>query len=140
MMLVEKLMRPLVFSFCRVLKEIKDGTYKPVKQNEEEATYLLKRGPEDGQIDWTDSVENIHRLIRAVSRPYPGAFGMYDGKHQVIIWKANVCENKKYVGLNGQIAEINGNEMLIVCKDGLLKVIDYENVDQVKLFVGHKLR
>lgn len=126
--------------FCRVLKEIKDGTYKPVKQNEEEATYLLKRGPEDGQIDWTDSVENIHRLIRAVSRPYPGAFGMYDGKHQVIIWKADVCENKKYVGLNGQIAEINGNEMLIVCKDGLLKVIDYENVDQVKLFVGHKLR
>ncbi len=126
--------------FCRVLKEIMDGTYKRVKQNDAEATYTLKRTPEDGKIDWNDSISDIHRLIRAVSKPYPGAFGMYDGKHQIIIWRAEMCENTKYIGINGQIAEVGNDELLIVCRDGLLKVTEYENIDNVKLYVGHKLK
>ena len=28
----------------------------------------------------------------------------------------------------------------VVCKDGLLRVTDFENVDNVKMFVGHKLK
>ncbi len=126
--------------FRRVLKQILDGTYERIKQNEEEATYTLKRTPGDGQIDWNSPIADIHRLIRAVSRPYPGAFGMYDSKHQIIIWRAEKCENTKYIGMNGQIAEISGNEMLVVCRDGLLRVTEYKNVDEVKLFVGHKLK
>ena len=126
--------------FRRVLKEIMDGTLKPQKQNESEATYLLKRSPEDGLIDWNNSIVDIHRLIRAVSKPYPGAFGLYDGKHQFIIWRADILENKKYVGMNGQIAEITEDYIDVVCKDGLLRVTDFENVDKVKIFVGHKLR
>ena len=124
----------------RVLKQIVDGTLQPMKQNDEEATYLLKRSPEDGLIDWNEPITNIHRLIRAVSRPFPGAFGMYDGKHQFIIWRADILENKKYIGMNGQIAEIGENYIDVVCKDGLLRVTDYTNVDGVKMFVGHKLR
>lgn len=124
----------------RVLKEIMDGTLCAKKQNEAEATYLLKRTPEDGLIDWNASITDIHKLIRAASRPYPGAFGMYDGKHRFIIWRANVCENKKYFGINGQIAEITDSYIDVVCRDGLLRITDYENTDKVKLFVGHKLR
>ena len=117
-----------------------DGTLRPIKQNEEEATYLLRRSPEDGLIDWNDSIDNIHRLIRGVSRPYPGAFGLYDGKHKFIIWRADVYENSKYIGMNGQIAEITDGHIDVVCKDGLLRITEFENVDGVKLFVGHKLR
>lgn len=124
----------------RVLRQIMDGTIHPIKQNEDEATYLLKRSPEDGLIDWNQSIKEIHTLIRAVSRPFPGAFGMYDGKHQFIIWRAEMLENNKYIGMYGQIAEIKDDHIDIVCKDGLLRVTDYENVDNVKIFVGHKLR
>lgn len=124
----------------RVLKQIMDGTIKPIKQNEEEATYLLRRVPEDGLIDWNLPIKNIHTLIRAVSHPFPGAFGKYDGKHQIIIWRAEILESKKYIGLNGQIAEIADDYIDVVCKDGLLRISQYENVDNIKLFVGHKLR
>lgn len=124
----------------RVLRQMMDGTLRPIKQNEEEATYLLRRSPEDGLIDWNDSIDNIHRLIRGVSRPYPGAFGLYDGKHKFIIWRADVYENSKYIGMNGQIAEITDGHIDVVCKDGLLRITEFENVDGVKLFVGHKLR
>ena len=124
----------------RVLRQIMDGSVSPVKQNEEEATYLLKRSPEDGLVDWNKPIKEIHTLIRAVSLPFPGAFGMYDGKHKLIIWRAEMLENKKYIGMNGQIAEISDGFIDVVCADGLLRITEYENIDKVKLFVGHKLR
>ncbi|MEY8396207.1 methionyl-tRNA formyltransferase [Lachnospiraceae bacterium 45-P1] len=124
----------------RVLKQIMDGTLLPVKQNEAEATYLLKRSQEDGEINWNQPIKDIHRLIRAVSKPYPGAFGMYDGKHKIIIWRAEIRENKKYIGINGQIAKIGESCIDVVCTDGLLHITEYENVDDVKIFVGHKLK
>ncbi len=124
----------------RVLKEIMDGTVQPWKQNEEEATYLLKRTPEDGIIDWDRPISEIHTLIRAVSHPFPGAFGMYDGVHKVIIWRAEKLENKKFIGLNGQIAQITDTYFDVVCRDGLLRVTDYENTDKVRMLTGHKLK
>lgn len=124
----------------RVLTQIMDGTIVPVKQNEDEATYLLRRVPDDGLIDWNKPIKEIHTLIRAVSKPYPGAFGMYDGKHKLILWRAEMFKNKKYIGMNGQIASITNSHIDIVCADGLLRISDYENVDKVELFVGHKLR
>lgn len=123
-----------------VLTKIMNGTISPIKQDESEATYLLKRSPEDGEINWNESIVDIHRLIRAVSKPYPGAFGKYDGKHQIIIWRAEMKKNDKYIGIPGQIAYISDKSLDIVCKDGLLHVTDYENVDNVRMFKGHKLR
>lgn len=57
----------------RVLPDLMNDSIVPIPQNDNDATYLLIRRPEDGQIDWNQSVSIIHRLIRAVSRPYPGA-------------------------------------------------------------------
>ena len=129
-----------VVAMKRVLTQMLDGTLKPVKQNDEEATYTLKRSPEDGLIDWNQSIKDIHLLIRAISRPYPGAFSLYDGKSKIIIYKAEMLPNKRYIGFNGQIAEIREDSFDVVCKDGLLRVTDFENVDNVKMFVGHKLK
>lgn len=124
----------------KVLTEIMVGTLSPIKQDETEATYLLKRSPDDGEINWDAPIEDIHRLIRAVSKPYPGAFGRYDGSHKIIIWRAEIQKNDRYIGMPGQIAKINDCYIDVVCKDGLLHVTDYENVDAVKMFEGHKLR
>lgn len=124
----------------KLLPQLLEGTIQPVKQKEEEATYLLKRTPEDGRIDWGQPSEKIQRLIRAVSRPYPGAFSDYDGKHKVIFWKADYLENKKYYGISGQIAAVTEKYLDIVCEDGLLRVYDYENIDEVRLLAGHKFK
>lgn len=124
----------------RTLPQLLDGSVKPVKQNEREATYLLKRTPEDGLIDWNEPVEKIQRLIRAVSNPYPGAFSMYDGKDKVIFWKADFMENKKYIGIPGQIAMKTNEYIDIVCIDGLLRVYEYEKEDNIKLIEGNKFK
>lgn len=124
----------------RVLPEVKSNTLIPVSQNEGEATYLLRRIPEDGQINWQEPVRKVHTLIRAVSHPYPGAFSNYDGRHKVIFWQAEVLENTKYIGIPGQIASIEEGSLLILCVDGLLHVTEYENIDQAKLIPGHKFK
>ncbi len=115
-----------------------DENFKPVKQKEEEATYLLKRTPEDGRINWSDSGENILRLIRATSKPYPGAFSQYENKNKVIFWRAEFVPTDKYFGFNGQIVSSAEESLEILCPGGILKVSEYSNVDGIKLVVGHK--
>ena len=129
-----------IVAMKRVLQQMMDGTLNPVKQNDEEASYTLKRSPEDGLIDWNQSIRDIHLFIRAISKPYPGAFSMYDGKSKIIIYRAEILPNDRYIGFNGQIAELRKDGFDVVCKDGLLRVTDYENVDNVKMFVGHRFR
>ncbi len=124
----------------RVLSQIMEGALSPVKQNEEEATYLLMRTPEDGKINWKEPGKNIFRLIRAVSKPYPGAFGMYDGEHKIILWRAGLIENKHYIGIPGQICKITEDYFDVLCVDSILRVTEFDNMDRVKLRVGHKLR
>ncbi len=124
----------------RVLPQMQAGTLCPIPQNENEATYLLKRTPEDGVIDWNQPVADIHRLIRAASRPYPGAFSHYDGKQLVTIWRADMEENTKYIGIPGQIAQLDESGFFVVCKDGLLHVTDYSCEVPFRPLAGHRFR
>lgn len=124
----------------KTLTQMMNDTVQAIKQNEEEAIYLLKRTPEDGLINWHEPAEKIQRLIRAVSKPYPGAFSNYDGLHKVIFWKADYMENKKYIGIPGQIAKMTSGYMDVVCTDGLLRVYEYLSINNVKLIEGHKFK
>jgi len=60
----------------------------PRRRNElEKGSYFGGRKAEDGRVDWTRSAVEIYNLIRAVTRPYPGAFSMLGGE-KCLIWRA----------------------------------------------------
>lgn len=65
------------------------------------------RLPEDGCIEWSCSALEIDRLVRASSRPYPGAFTvlMYKGKlRKLIVWASRVvCDATLDVGVPGHV-------------------------------------
>ena len=61
-------------------------------QNDEETSWFEKRTPADGLIDWKTVVQ-IADLIRAQTRPYPGAFSFLSG-FRMNIWSANVFDTK----------------------------------------------
>lgn len=63
-----------------------------IKQDESRATVWPQRKPEDGRINPTMTVTEIDRLVRAVTRPYPGAFIERD-KSSVIIWAGHPDKN-----------------------------------------------
>jgi len=54
------------------------------------ASFYPKRDADDGIIFWEDSTVDIFNLIRAVTRPFPGAFTFLNGKikYKLIIWYA----------------------------------------------------
>ncbi|WP_436911231.1 methionyl-tRNA formyltransferase [Halosimplex marinum] len=91
-------------------------------------TYYPKRTPEDGAINWHDGTRDIYDLIRAVARPYPGAFTEYDGE-QVMIWRAIPFSTD--IGLEAAEGEIvkafeTTGEFVVRTGDGTLLVQEWE--------------
>ncbi len=100
------------------------GKAPRIKQDETRATHWTKRTPQDGEIDWRKSTQEIHALIRAVTHPYPGAFGFLGGK-KFLVWKAKRVEVQAQAGA-GTILSENGKEMVVKTGDGALLLESYE--------------
>ncbi|MEV1171543.1 hypothetical protein [Nonomuraea sp. NPDC049784] len=60
-------------------------------QDRSKASFFHKRSIEDSNIDWTWPAEDIERLVRAQSDPYPKAFTHYKGEC-IRILKASVSK------------------------------------------------
>ncbi|HJP79275.1 MAG TPA: methionyl-tRNA formyltransferase [Pseudonocardiaceae bacterium] len=67
------------------LPALLDGTAPRLRQNPNDGDVLPKRTPEMGVIDWTLPAHAVHDWVRALTLPYPGAFGAIDGR-QVMVW------------------------------------------------------
>ena len=64
-----------------------DGTAPRRPQGAAQASYFGGRRPEDGRIDWSQTDRQIFNLVRAVTRPYPGAFTHLNGR-KLYVWQA----------------------------------------------------
>lgn len=105
----------------RQIEALTTGTAPRRAQDESQATYFGGRKPEDGQIDWTQSAENIYNLIRAVTQPYPGAFTQVEG-NKLFIWWARPL--KEPGGAPGQVISID--PLVIATGSGSLEIVNYE--------------
>lgn len=58
----------------RQLGNLLRGTPPRQVQDVTQISYFGKRTPEDGRIDWRQPAGDVFNLVRALTRPYPGAF------------------------------------------------------------------
>lgn len=94
-------------------------------------SYCLQRTPSDGLIDWTQSAEAIDRLVRATTRPYPGAFTYLDGE-QVTIWRSDLAPSVPVLGSAGQVFRLpDEDDPCVVAGDGNLVIRDATDADGV---------
>lgn len=99
------------------------GDYQTIPQVGD-PTYYKKRTEEDGRIDWSCSVFQVYNFIRALTRPYPGAF-CYDGDVRLKIWEAYPFDTRiSFPDLTeGTVVDHCGNgRFLINCNSGILLV------------------
>ncbi len=86
-----------------------------------------KRTPSSGKINFHDKTREIYNLIRATTRPFPGAFA-YTAKGKVCIWKAHpfdsIIDFSKYQP--GQIIDVINNMPIVRTIDGSLIIKEYE--------------
>ncbi|WP_273860902.1 formyltransferase family protein, partial [Pseudomonas sp. LA5] len=58
-----------------VLPTLASGTVEEREQDESQATTFGRRSAADGELEWSRPAVELNNLVRAVTQPYPGAFG-----------------------------------------------------------------
>lgn len=70
------------------------GKATETPQDESKATVFGRRTPADGKLVWKKPAEELFNLVRAVTKPYPGAFCAV-GEHKLIVWSAEVVKGNE---------------------------------------------
>ena len=111
---------------CEIIKEvyplIETKRLKPRKQDMSISTYFGRRTPADGLIDWNQNAQTIYNLIRAVTKPFPGAFFEENGK-KIIIWRAKVLPTKTQAAAGITVSK---NPYIITAADKDLEILEYD--------------
>jgi methionyl-tRNA formyltransferase len=126
---------------AKLIPLMEEGKVPRFSQQHDRATYCAKRVAEDGLIDWNLDADSIWTLIRAVTKPYPGAFTFYKNK-KLTIWSADLIGEAPYWGLPGQIQVINDKGILVQCGDRkhiLLKTYQFEDESEITFKIHDKL-
>ena len=100
---------------ARCLDDILAGNAQGTPQDESQATKFGRRTPADGIIDWNKSAREIHNLVRAVAKPFPGAFTFHDGK-KIMVWKTRI-----YNGNTDNVPAV-----IVKTGDGLIEILEWE--------------
>jgi len=111
----------------RTIPKIVNDTISPIPQKGV-PTYYPKRSPKDGEIDWSKTVFEIYNFIRAITKPYSGAFTYLDGR-KIFIWKAQPFDTKiTYPETEeGKIVKIFlTGDFVVNCNSGLLLITEFE--------------
>ena len=88
-------------------------------QDENQASYFGRRTAADGQLFWQRPAQELDCLIRAVTRPYPGAF-TYAGDRKLTIWQAIVVNENAHQA-PGTILALE--PLRIACGQGALEIV-----------------
>lgn len=123
-------MAPLLYEIA-VGKMLRDSKTFEVKGTSS-GLRCYPRLPEDSQIDWKQTREEILRLIRASSHPYQGAYTFLNGQ-KVIIWKARIVKaGSNYFAVPGHVVDIKDHDgsILVACRNGPLEVQQVGHNDQ----------
>lgn len=103
------------------------GTAPRITQDDAKRTFTCSRSPADGQIDWSKSTQAIYNQIRALGRPYPGAY-TFLGLKKVTIWAARPMDAApRYVGrIPGRIIGRVAPEVHVLTGDGVLRLLEVQ--------------
>jgi len=106
------------------------GRADAVKQDLSKGAYFGGRKAEDGIIDWSQSAQAIHNLVRAVAPPYPGATTNLMGKSvrilQTLVSKNAATDHAKAAFY------VKNDQAFADCGKGVLRIVRFE-LDGVEL-------
>jgi methionyl-tRNA formyltransferase len=106
-----------------VLPSLLVGKAPRMKQDLSKGGYFGGRKAEDGVIDWSQSAQAIHDLVRAVAPPYPGATTRLMGKTmrilQTLVTKCKASGDKSSF-------YVKEGKAYAICRQGVLRVLRFE--------------
>lgn len=93
----------------KIFGQFASGKLVATPQNHAQATFVVKRDPNDGWIQWCSTARNVRNFVRALTAPLPGAWSLWNGQ-KVIFDEVEVDPRfAQYVGRTpGQVATLCG--------------------------------
>jgi UDP-4-amino-4-deoxy-L-arabinose formyltransferase/UDP-glucuronic acid dehydrogenase (UDP-4-keto-hexauronic acid decarboxylating) len=100
------------------------GRAPTIVQDESLVTKFRGRRPEDGEIDWQQSAESIHNLVRAVAYPWPGAFSTLRGQ-KCMVWRTRRYRGPLPASMPKPGTAMGATELgvLVACGAGCVEVL-----------------
>jgi UDP-4-amino-4-deoxy-L-arabinose formyltransferase/UDP-glucuronic acid dehydrogenase (UDP-4-keto-hexauronic acid decarboxylating) len=118
-----------------ILPQIKNGRAPRTPQDHAKATYFGGRRPADGEIGWSKKAREVRNLVRAVTRPFPGAFS-FIGDRKCLFWQVREARLEETKYLPGTI--ISTNPLTIATGENAIAV-DYGQPEGNIYMTGEQL-
>ena len=107
-----------------ILKKIETDNLKSKKQIKKNSNFWRKRSEIDGKIDWRMSAESIYNLVRALNKPYPGAFFQINNK-KITVWKSKIIKIKLINIEPGKFLFFDKKKPVIKCGENAIKLEEF---------------
>jgi methionyl-tRNA formyltransferase len=112
-------------TLARALPALLDGRAVLRAQDLSTGSYYGGRKPEDGVINWMDSAQNIHNLVRAVAPPYPGATTTVAGQALKVMRTQLAPAHFRHH--NPGKVNVSSERVIALCGDGrMLRIVESE--------------
>lgn len=120
------------------LPKLLNGQLKPIKQNEEEATFAANIKREQEMIDWTKTGEEIYNHIRGLN-PWPVAYTTLDGAVLKFWWSEKIINPTNEAP--GTIIRIEDHAFFVSTgNDTAIKIIELQPSGKKKMTTEQFLR
>lgn len=133
---------------CEMILDLLRGLAgdKPLQaqpQSHDGSPLLPRRRPEHGLLDWAQPAGKVYDFIRALTRPYPGAFSGANGTRK-LIWRSALlpltgCLAEPGTVLGSMVSDRqDACGLVVACSEGAVVVLEIEDVDG-KTWSGREL-
>ena len=104
-----------------ILENLSQALADAKSQHTDDATYWHQRSDRDGEINvWCQSAEEVCRMVRALTHPYPGAWFARNGdKFRVF---AAEDSSREFRGAPGRIVKIGGYRPVLMVRGGSVRL------------------
>lgn len=107
-----------------IVERMNVGPLRVLPQDHALANHWRKRSATDGRIDWRMPAQGVHRLVRALARPYPGADFLYEGQ-PVKLWKCNLVPTGASNLEPGKVLSVVGAQITVKCGVDAICLVDH---------------
>ena len=121
-----------------VLPRLLRGERPGRPQTHSDEPVLVRRRPADGHITWDCPSRTVYDFVRALTRPYPGAFSSLDGT-QWRIWDAALLPDRGPVAMPGEVLGpvvspvASACGQLVACGTGTVVLLELEDAAGTRL-------
>ena len=131
-----KLQKVAGMQIIDLLKRIEKNRIKPTPIKRKKTNTWRKRTDIDGKIDWRMQSKSIHNLVRALNKPYDGAYFLFNDKRYKI-FKTKIVNIKEKNNEPGKVIKFEKDKPVIMCGENAIKLI--KTKPTIKLEIGKYL-